>query len=167
VTVNAPVDKIQLVLGANASGNFTGTAPSKVGGSALFAGVANLYATKSASAVFLAVPVKVGVMTTFTKAGAGLGFTIFSAPWTAGAATIDYGNATTPVTVMATGMNALTAGGAGTLILVSPSKVFVSTGNKLPIVGTLILNYVPEPGTLLLLGSGALALAILGRSRAH
>src|SRR4029450_8639143 len=94
------------------------------------------------------------VMTTFTKAGAGLGFTVFSAPWPAGKATIDYGNVTTPATLMVTGMNALSAGGAGTLTLVSPGKVFVSTGNKLPIVGTLVLNYVPEPGTLLLLGSG-------------
>jgi hypothetical protein len=67
---------------------------------------------------------------------------------------------------MVTGMNALSAGGAGTLTLVSPGKVYMSTGNKLPLVGTLVLNYVPEPGTALLLGSGALGLALLGRRRA-
>jgi PEP-CTERM motif len=33
------------------------------------------------------------------------------------------------------------------------------------VLGTLTLNFVPEPGTLLLLGSGVAGLAILGRRR--
>lgn len=167
ITATAPVDKIQVFIGSNAAGSFTGASPAAVGGAALFNGTAYLFATKNAGTPFLVVPVKIGTATTFTVAGSGLGFTIFSAPWTAGSATIDYGNVTTPATVMVTGMNALTAAGAGKLTLVSPGKVFVTTGNKLPLVGTLVLNYVPEPGTLLLLGSGALGLAILGRRRAH
>jgi hypothetical protein len=64
-----------------------------------------------------------------------------------------------------TGMNALTPGGAGTLTLVSPGKVYVSTGNKIPLVGTLTLQYAPEPGTALLTGAGALGLALLARRR--
>jgi hypothetical protein len=62
-------------------------------------------------------------------------------------------------------MNALSPGGGGTLTLVSPGKVYVSTGNKLAVIGTLTLTYVPEPGTVLLLGAGALGLGALGRRR--
>jgi hypothetical protein len=64
-----------------------------------------------------------------------------------------------------TGMNALSPAGGGTLTLVSPGKVVVNTGNRLPLIATLTLNYVPEPGTASLLGAGALGLAYLGRRR--
>jgi hypothetical protein len=145
-------------------GTFSGAAPDAVGGTATVTG--RLSATDDAHATpqFRA-PLKLGRQTVFTRVGSGLGFTVFSAPWTAGAATIDYGNATTPATLMITGMNALTPSGVGALTLVSPGKIHVTTGNRQPIVGILTLTYVPEPSTALLLAGGALGLGALGRRR--
>jgi hypothetical protein len=173
----SPVDVIQVVIASNAAGNFTGATPNVVGGAATFTGSANLFATTAAfpASPFLVIPVIIGKTTANTIMGSGLSFSTFGAPWTAGVATITGVAITTTTpngtvmnvmtTAMVTGNNGLTPGGSGMLTLVSPGKVYVSTGNKLPVIGTLVLNYVPEPGTLLLLGSGALGLAVLGRRR--
>ena len=71
-------------------------------------------------------------------------------------------------TAMYTGTDSRTPGGMGQVTLVTPTKVVTNlTGGLLILVvlGTLTLNFVPEPGTLLLLGSGVAGLAILGRRR--
>jgi PEP-CTERM motif-containing protein len=71
-------------------------------------------------------------------------------------------------TAMYTGTDSRTPGGLGQVTLVTPTKVVTNlTGGLLILVvlGTLTLNFVPEPGTLLLLGSGVAGLAILGRRR--
>ena len=71
-------------------------------------------------------------------------------------------------TAMYTGTDSRTPGGLGQLTLVSPTKVRSNlTGGLLlfVVLGTLTLNFVPEPGTLLLLGSGVAGLAMLGRRR--
>jgi hypothetical protein len=167
---NTPVDRLRVVLTANAAGAFAGATPGSVGGPAGFSGYASLSATTSVPCCidpFLKVPIRIGKTTAFTVMGAGLGFSIHGAPWTAGQTTLTgvdagFGGAS-PTTLYATGANALTPGGAGTLTLVSPGKVLVSTGHRFAVIGTLTLSYVPEPGTLALLGAGALALAALGR----
>jgi hypothetical protein len=71
-------------------------------------------------------------------------------------------------TAMYTGTDARTPGGLGQVTLVSPTKIVTNlTGELLAIValGTLTLNFVPEPGTFLLLGLGVAALGALGRLR--
>jgi hypothetical protein len=161
----SPVDKIRWVLGKNGGGGFFGTVPSKVGGTALFTGHASLYATEFAPTPFFVVPFKIGKATSLTVMGTGLAFSVLGAPWTAGKAVVTGVQLTGSVlgSFTVTGMNALSPAGGGTLTLVSPGKLYVSVGFKLPLISTLTLNYVPEPGTASLLGAGALGLAFLGR----
>jgi PEP-CTERM motif len=73
-------------------------------------------------------------------------------------------------TAMYTGTDARTPGGLGQVTLVSPTRVITNLNAigpplTLVILGRLTLNFVPEPGTLLLLGSGVAGLAVLGRRR--
>jgi hypothetical protein len=76
-------------------------------------------------------------------------------------------SASVPVTVTATAFDKRTAGGAGTLQLVAPAtlKIFAGALGEMPVVGTLTLQFVPEPGTLLLLGAGAAGLTSVARSK--
>jgi hypothetical protein len=58
---------------------------------------------------------------------------------------------------------------SGNLTLVTP--IFISTNigafSIVPAFATLNLHFVPEPGTLVLLGSGIAGLVAFGRSRAR
>ena len=63
------------------------------------------------------------------------------------------------------GANGLDRGGAGSLVLVTPVKVITNVAGTLAAFGILSLTYVPEPGTLLLLGLGVAGLAAIGRRR--
>jgi hypothetical protein len=106
-----------------------------------------------------------------------IGITLKHAPWTIGQPTITIhspgSSISTPVLPggFAHGPASLTSSTArlsGALQLVTVSKVFTNlTGAfpELPVVGILTLHFVPEPGTLLLLGSGVAALGIIGRRR--
>jgi len=72
-------------------------------------------------------------------------------------------------TVTITGTNNLASGGssqAGAVTVIAPLRIAtgVIAGN-IPGSGTLVFNFVPEPGTVLLLVSGAVGLAIIGRRR--
>lgn len=72
-----------------------------------------------------------------------------------------------PITVTATAFDNRTAGGKGTVQLVAPSSAVLAMGalGSLPVIGTLTLQFVPEPGTLLLVGAGIAGLTAFGRSR--
>jgi len=63
------------------------------------------------------------------------------------------------------GANALSPGGAGTLVLVTPLRIVTNVAGSLAGFGVLTLTYVPEPGTLVLVGLGVASLAVLGRRR--
>jgi hypothetical protein len=74
-----------------------------------------------------------------------------------------------PVTVTAIAFDERTAGGQGTVQLVAPAlvKIFGGLYGEQPVIGMLRLEYEPEPGTLLLVGSGVVAFAAIGRRRAR
>jgi hypothetical protein len=58
--------------------------------------------------------------------------------------------------------------GIGTVQLVATGYALVGAGGSLgnlPVFGTLTLTYTPEPGTLLLLGTGIAGLAVIGRKK--
>jgi hypothetical protein len=62
-----------------------------------------------------------------------------------------------------------TAQPSGVVQLVTPSQVrtnlSLGTNVKVSVLTELLIHFVPEPGLLLLLGSGVFGLALLGRSR--
>jgi hypothetical protein len=97
---------------------------------------------------------------------------VYGTGWTTGSRTLMVpattigGGTQTPYTVTATGADLRTADGAGTLVLISPLFIRTNLARDIPSFATLTLNYVPEPGTLLLLGLGIAGLALRGRPRA-
>lgn len=124
-----------------------------------------------------------------TSGGAGFGIggtqtvtgvvavTLRDAPWTIGQPVMTIhtpgSNVTTPSLPggFAHGPASLTSSAAqlsGVLQLVTVSKVFTSLTSafpEFPMAGILTLHFIPEPGTLLLFGSGVAGLALLGRRR--
>jgi hypothetical protein len=57
---------------------------------------------------------------------------------------------------------------SGALQLVTATKVFTNLYGafpEFPLAGVLTLHVVPEPGTLILVGSGVVGLAVYGRRR--
>ena len=65
--------------------------------------------------------------------------------------------------------NSSTATNSGVVQLISPQQVTVAgvAGNNstLTLFAALTIHFIPEPGLLLLIGSGVVGLGLLGRSR--
>jgi hypothetical protein len=112
----------------------------------------------------LSIPLNVGTPNTTFAGAAGVNVTSIAASWTAGTAFVSGLPGTDP-TATAMGSNGLTPGGQGTLVLVTPIKLLTNAVGTVAGFGTLTLTYVPEPGTLALLGLGIAALAATGRRR--
>jgi hypothetical protein len=84
--------------------------------------------------------------------------TIVANPYQLGMVTVMGALQGVPSTIVATGFDNRTAGGVGTLQLVSPTSVGLGALGSLASISTLTFS-TPEPGTLVLLGLG---LAVLG-----
>ena len=170
-----PLTAIQIFVTKNAGGTFTGTTPNNVGGNHTFNGTANVYGIggfTTGGGPLLAVPLVLGTPNTIYKAAGGVAITAISGGWTAGTASVSPVTTTTPSnatnpagTVTAMGANGLTPGGAGTLVLVAPTRLITNVAGTLAAFSTLTLTYVPEPGTLLLLGAGVAGLTAIGRRK--
>jgi hypothetical protein len=140
----------------------TGTPPAGlgIGGTQLFTGATG-YTTYSATGF---IPLLVAL-------------TMKHMPWTIGTPTmtIHQGGSSISTLILPGGfahgpasLTSSTAQPGGVLQLVTVSKVFTTltlAWPELPVSAILNLHFVPEPGTLLLLGSGVAVLVILGRRR--
>jgi hypothetical protein len=151
------------------------------------AGVLNLPLTQAATSmdpISLGATKGVGIGGLLTIAGSnGTRISIQAAPWTIKQTTV-FDEITTPTNktqkittpIQNTGFahgpgNALstTAQPSGVVQLVAPSQVVTNLPNgsnaKVSSGVILLTHFIPEPGLLLLLGSGIAGLALLGRSR--
>jgi hypothetical protein len=154
---------------SNAPGAFGGLSAGGGGGVMPINGVAVVClfdACSGAPSANLAVPLTpVGQGGTVFAQGA-VNITAIGAPWVGGTAAVGtvtaMGFAHGPLTGVTT-----TAQPSGVVSLVVP--VFVSTSLPtfpvVPVFSRLTLHFIPEPGTLLLLGSGIAGLALVGRRR--
>jgi hypothetical protein len=168
-TAAPPVTALQLVITKNAGATFTGATPAQVGGDLAVDATFNVYGMggfPSGGPPLLSIPLALGTPSTTTKIAGGVAITAISSSWTVGTASVTgvqtglgYG------TLTAMGSNGLTPGGQGTLVLVAPVKIIDGLVGYTGAFGVLTLTYVPEPGTLLLLGLGVAALAAAGHRR--
>jgi hypothetical protein len=124
-----------------------------------------------AGAPFLIVPLS-GIGQTGRLAFGPYGSYIDARAWTTGVApvTINGVTLTTNVSnvilpIAMTGSDNRTAGGLGVVTLVAPAGLMSTLGGPFPLFVGMTLTFVPEPGTLLLLGSGIVGIAIIGRKR--
>ena len=120
----------------------------------------------------------VGVGGLLTTLGAGsIRFSIQAHPWTIGSSTglnqtVNGAFATLTRTGFAHGPasnNTTTLRNSGVIQLISPATVDIlgvpANNLNLSLFSTMTIHFVPEPGLLLLIGSGVVGLGLLGRSR--
>jgi len=171
----------RFTLSQNLSGSFAGISGGPPGGGPMgLSGIAKMCA-------FTNCPIAIVAPLTLTAGGAGFGIggtgtfpgtlpiTMQNAPWTIGqpVMTLHTPGSTITTPVLPAGfahgpasLTSSTAQPSGAVQLVTVSKVFTSltgTTPEAPFIGVLTLHFVPEPGTLLLVGLGALGLGLYGR----
>jgi hypothetical protein len=182
------ISSLRFTLSQNLSGSFSGISGGPPGGGAMgLSGMAKVCMTFAGPGCFANIPLPL----TPTGGGAGFGIggtatfpgpvsvTMQNAPWTIGQPTMTLhtpgSTITTPWIPIPGGfahgpasLTSSTAQPSGVLQLVTVSKLYTSlTGAfpEVPLTAVLTLHFVPEPGTLLLLGLGVAGLAAYGRRK--
>jgi hypothetical protein len=164
VTALPFVTQFQVVVAGNpGAGAFSAGAP---GGMAV-TGAA--YAKGFGGITLLTVPLTIGTPATAMAGSGFLAVTVINANWTTGTASLALTPPTSMGATVATAMGGnLLANGGGSVVLVSAINVLTAAAGQIPGFAFLTLSYAPsapEPGTLLGLAAGALALVSIGRRR--
>ncbi|MCZ7617927.1 MAG: PEP-CTERM sorting domain-containing protein [Myxococcota bacterium] len=171
ITNAAPITRVQAILAGNNLGTLVpgaGTAANALG----IQGVANVVAY-GGYVTLVAVPLTAAGVpgATFSFMGGGGSIIKFTGNgWTTGTAMITLPTATLKGmtqsgVITAAGTNNL-VGGVGQITFISPVLIRTNLAGDLPTFAALTLTFVPEPGTLMLIGAGIAGLAVYGRRRA-
>jgi hypothetical protein len=177
IPTGPPIDGVFVALTGHAAGSFVGGGEpgGGLGGPMTLDGAVKITAY-AGGVTLLAIPLspvgQPGGFVSSTGLGGGTLIRVYGTGWTTGSwtlmapATTISGGTQTPTTATATGADLRTASGAGTLVLITPMflRSNLAGGDSLGFA-TLTLNYVPEPGSLLLVGGGMAGLALRGRKR--
>jgi hypothetical protein len=154
---------------SNGAGTFTAISGGPPGGGAApLGGVAKvcLFGPCNSAVANLTVPLENVGAGGFDIVTSAVNVTIVGAPWTIGTASASgltgMGFAHGPATLTSS-----TAQPSGVVQLVTPIFVHsnIESMQTLQGIATLTLHFVPEPGTIVLLGAGILSLAASGRRR--
>ena len=186
VTAHAETQSIWMTSLANLTGTFSGISGGPPGGGAMglsgLGRICLLFATGCGSFVpFPLTPTAggagFGIGGTRTDLRGGVRITIQDAPWTIGQPVLTIHTPNSTITTPAfpggfahgpVSLTSSTARPSGGLQLVTVSKVFTHLTMafpELPLSAVLTLHFVPEPGTLMLLGLGVAGLGAAGRRR--
>jgi hypothetical protein len=165
----APVMGLQLTV-ANAAGSVAATGGGHIAGVVALPGTFRfcLFAPCGGAIANLDVPLTpIGAGGSATVPGP-VNVSVFGAPWTSGTAMVGAFGFNQTLTGFAHGPasgTSSTAQPGGTLQLVTPISITTNLGadNLIFAFGILTLRFVPEPGTALLVGAGALLLGAIGR----
>jgi hypothetical protein len=177
VTASMTVLSVRFSGVANTTGTFSGTGGAGLGGTMGLSGLAKICLVFDPSCAYVNVPVPLaggfGISGSQFITGP-VNITLQHTGWTTGlvATTIHQAGSTVSTAGVAgfvhgaASATSSTAAGSGMVQLVTVTKAFTSlTGSfpELPLFGVLTLQFVPEPGTLLLAGAGVLGLILVGR----